>query len=201
MLNFIQILARIPPEFLAQDNARVDWKYLLREIWSTGFGDREAELIIKDITPTRAVDPMIENQLFEVGRGDEVTVSPIDDDMQHAQVHNAWLQSAEGQQLPDQVKQQLIQHIQRHAASYVMKQQAAQQQAAQAAMAQLQGGGGQAPGPGGPQSAAPGAPPGPPGPGGPLTPSRNVMPEPPGRPPQTANAGDIERRLPRTNMQ
>lgn len=204
LLNFIQILARIPPQFLAQDNARVDWKYLLREVWSTGFGDREAEMIVKDITPTRAVDPLIENQLFEVGRGDEVTVSPVDDDMQHAKIHNEYLQSPDGQALPEPVKMQLIQHIQRHAASYAMKQQVAQQQAQQAAMAQLQGGQpGQPPGPGGPgNGTAPGSPPpGSPGPGGSMTPSGNVMPEPPGRPPQTTNESDIQRRLPRTNMQ
>lgn len=200
MLNFIQILARIPPQFLAQDNARVDWKYLLREIWSTGFGDREAELIIKDITPTRAVDPQIEDQLFEVGRGDEVTVSPADDDMAHAQVHNAFLQSPEGQALPDPVKLELMQHIQRHAASYAMKQQAAQQQAMQAALQAQQAGQPQAPG-AQTNGTAPGpSPQGPPG-SGTMTPSRNVMPEPPGRPPQTANDGDIQRRLPRGNIQ
>jgi len=199
MLNFIQILARIPPQFLAQDNARVDWKYLLREIWATGFGDREAEMIIKDITPTRAVDANIENQLFEVGRGDEVTVSPIDDDMAHAQNHNAFLQSPDGQALLDPTKMQVMQHIQRHAASFAMKQQAAQQQAEQAAMAQLQqtmGGGGQGAPPGGPPGAGAGGPGGPP-----AGPPGMPPPENPGRPPQTTNAGDLERRLPRGTMQ
>jgi hypothetical protein len=193
MLNFIQILARIPPEFLAQDNARVDWKYLLKEIWATGFGDREASLIIKDITPTRAVDAALENDLFEVGRGDEVTVSPIDDDMAHANIHNTYLQ--QHQDLPDLVKMQIMQHIQRHAASYAMKEQVKQQQAEQAAMQQAMGGaapGGQRPQPGANGQG---------GQGGSMTPSRNVMPEPPGRPPQTANDGDIQRRLPRDNIQ
>jgi len=208
MLNFIQILARIPPDFLAQDNARVDWKYLLREIWATGFGDREATQIIKDITPTRAIDATIENDLFAVGRGEEVTVSPIDDDQAHAQVHNAYLQSQEGQGLPPEAKQQLVKHIQRHAASFAMKQQAAQQQAEQQQMAEavsqltagaqagqaLMGGGG-----GGGQPGVPGNGAG--TPGGPVTPSRNVFPEPPGRSPQTANEGDIERRLPRGVVQ
>jgi len=204
MLNFIQILARIPPEFLAADNARVDWKYLLREIWATGFGDREATQIIKDITPTRAVDATIENDLFRVGRGDEVTVSPIDDDNAHAQVHNAFLQSDEGIALHPAVQQQLIMHIQRHAASFAMKQQAQQEQQRQQEMQQAQqelmagaqmgkqlfGGGN-----GGAGGMGPGTP------GGPVTKSRNVMPEPPGRPPQTANEGDIERRLPRGVME
>jgi len=199
MLNFIQILARIPPDFLAQDNARVDWKYLLRQIWSTGFGDREAEQIIKDITPTRAVDPEIENQLFVVGRGDEVTISPLDDDQKHAQVHAQFLQSPEGQALPDFTKNQLVQHIQRHAASFVMKQQMAQAQAAQQAQQAIQQAQGQ---PQQPQGGRPGqGQPGPQAPGGPVTPSRNVMPEPPGRPPQTTNEGDLQRRLPRTPMQ
>jgi len=202
MLNFIQILARIPPDFLAQDNARIDWKYLLREIWATGFGDREAQQIIKDITPTRAVDATIENELFQVGRGEEVTVSPLDDDMAHAHVHNQFLQT-EGQSLPPDVQQQLIQHIQRHAASFAMKQQAQQQQEMQQAMQQLMAGmqaGNQMVGQGGgPGGAPPGNGAG--SPGGPVTPSRNVMPEPPGRPPQTANEGDIERRLPRGNIQ
>jgi hypothetical protein len=195
MLNFIQILARIPPDFLAQDNARIDWKYLLREIWATGFGDREANMIVKDITPTRAVDAAIEDELFAVGRGEEVTVSPIDDDMAHAQIHNQYLQGA-GAELPDMVKMQLMTHIQRHAASYAMKEMAKAQQAEQAAMAQAMGGPA-------PQQGTPGAigPPGPSGPGGPVTPSRNVFPEPPGRSPQTANESDIERRLPRGEMQ
>jgi hypothetical protein len=190
MLNFIQILARIPPEYLAQDNARVDWKYLLKEIWATGFGDREASLIIKDITPTRAVDAPLENDLFEVGRGDEVTVSPIDDDMAHATIHNSYLQTHPD--LPDPVKLQIMQHIQRHAASYAMKEQVKQQQAEQAAMQQAMGGA--APGAQRPQPGANGQ-------GNSMTPSRNVMPEPPGRPPQTANEGDIQRRLPRDNIQ
>src|SRR5262249_56135259 len=64
MLNFIQILARIPPDFLAQDNARVNWKYLLREIWATGFGDREAQHIITTIHPTRTAHPPTHNELY-----------------------------------------------------------------------------------------------------------------------------------------
>jgi hypothetical protein len=195
MLNFIQILARVPPEFLAQDNARVDWKYLLREIWSTGFGDKEAQLIIKDINPTRAVDAKIENELFTAGRGADVTVSPMDDDMQHAQLHTQFLQT-EGRMLPPEQQQELIQHIQRHAASFAMKQQQQQQAAEQAALQQQMAlaGGGAEPGGGGVPGNGAGTP------GGPVTPSRNVFPEPPGRPPQTANDGDIERRLPRGTM-
>ena len=192
MLNFIQILARIPPEFLAQDNARVDWKYLLREIWATGFGDREAQLIIKDMNPTRMVDAWIENDLFKIGRGEEVTVSPLDNDMQHAQMHNQFLQG-EGMGLPPETQQSLMLHIQRHAASYAMKQIQAQQQAEQAAMAQAMGGAAPTPDQNGNPQAN--------GQGNSMTPSRNVMPEPPGRPPQTANDGDIQRRLPRGNIQ
>jgi len=180
------------------DNARVDWKYLLREIWSTGFGDREAELIVKDIQPTRAVDPEIENQLFEIGRGDEVTVSPIDDDTKHAEIHGSYLQSLAGMALPQAVQVLLMQHIQRHAASFAMKQMAQQQQMLQAQQAAAQG---QPPGSGDPTQAPPSGPPGSPGQGNSMTPSRNVMPEPPGRPPQTTNDGDLQRRLPRSNMQ
>jgi hypothetical protein len=208
MLNFIQILAKIPPEFLAQDNARVDWKYLLREIWATGFGDRESQMIIKDINPTRAVDASIEDELFGVGRGEEVTVSSLDDDMAHANVHNAFLQSPEGMQLPEFTKGQVMVHIQRHAASYAMKQMAKQQQEEQAAIQQLMAGaqaGRELMGQGNGAQGGPGAPPGgaPPNGAAPgsMTPSGNVMPEPPGRPPQTANAGDIERRLPRGVME
>jgi hypothetical protein len=198
MLNFIQILARVPPEFLAQDNARVNWKYLLREIWATGFGDREAQQIITDIQPTRTVDAYIENELFRVGRGREVTISPLDDDMQHAQMHDDLF----AEDLPPEVKQQVAMHIQRHAASYAMKQlqkQAEAQQAAQQAMM----GGAAPPGPGGPPGAAPGASPGPPGAGGPppgpggMNPSGYALPQAPGRLPQTANEGDIQRQMPR----
>ena len=202
MLNFIQILARIPPDYLAQDNARVDWKYLLRNIWSTGFGDKEAQLIIKDIQPTRAVDAVIENELFKVGRGDEVTVSQLDNDIEHANSHNKYLQeNAEG--MPEPTREQLMLHIQRHAASYAMKEMAKQQQAAQAAQQQALGGvaaaltgqagaGGGQPGQGDAEN----------GQAGPvMTPSRTVMPIAPGRTPQTANEGDIERRLPRDTME
>lgn len=207
MLNFIQILARIPPEFLASDNARVDWKYLLRQIWATGFGDKEAQLIIKDITPTRTVDAVIENQLFAVGRGEEVTVSQLDDDLSHANLHNQWLQEQQGQ-VPPVVAQQMMQHIQRHAASYAMKQMQAQQEAEQAAMAEQMGGaaaslqqGGPAGAGGGPGGGGGAPPSGANGQAGPMTPSRTVMPMAPGRTPQTTNESDIERRLPRGTME
>jgi hypothetical protein len=188
MLNFIQILARIPPEFLAQDNARVNWKYLLREIWATGFGDREAQEIITDITPTRTVDAAVENELFRVGRGREVTISPIDDDMAHAQVHDDVL----GEDVPPEVKQQVAVHIQRHAASFAMKELQKQAQAQQAAQQAMMGGAapGGPPGPPGPNGGAP------PGPGG-MNPSGYAMPQAPGRLPQTADEGDLQRQLPR----
>jgi hypothetical protein len=188
MLNFIQILARMPPDFLAQDNARVNWKYLLREIWATGFGDREAREIITDIVPTRTVDAAIENELFRIGRGKEVTISPLDDDMAHAQAHDDLF----GEDLPPDVKEEAAAHIQRHAASYVMKQLKAQAQAQQAAQQQAMGGAAPA-GPGGPGA---GAPPPPPGPGG-MNPSRYAMPQAPGRLAQTADEGDLQRQLPR----
>ena len=198
MLNFIQILARIPPDFLAQDNARVNWKYLLREIWATGFGDKEAQQIITDITPTRTVDAYIENELFRVGRGSEVTISPLDDDMQHAQMHDPLLQEPD---LDPAVKQMVAQHIQRHAVSYAMKELQKQQQAEQAAQAQLMGGAApQGPGmggngAGGPSQAAPGQVPQPGA--GPTNPSRYVMPNAPGRLAQTTDEGDLQRQMPR----
>jgi hypothetical protein len=184
MLNFIQILARIPPEFLAQDNARVNWKYLLREIWATGFGDREAQEIITDITPTRTVDAAIENELYRVGRGREVTISPLDDDMAHAQLHDDLF----GEDLPPEVKQQVATHIQRHAVSQVMKQLQQQAKAQQAAQQQMMGGAAPVPGAGN------GGPP--PGPGG-MNPSGYALPNAPGRLPQTADEGDLQRQMPR----
>jgi hypothetical protein len=198
MLNFIQILARIPPDFLAQDNARVNWKYLLREIWATGFGDREAEQIITDIMPTRVVDAYVENELFRVGRGAEVTVSPLDQDQEHADMHGKLLTEPD---LDPEVVELVMRHIQKHGQSFAMKQIQAQQQAEQAAMAQMMGGaaaGGGA-GTGGPGQGPGGATGGPPGAPGPMTASRTVMPNAPGRLPQTTSDSDVARALTRSS--
>src|SRR4029450_5010165 len=105
------------------------WNALLRELWPTGFGDREAQEIITDITPTRTVNAYIENELYRVGRGREVTISPLDDDMEHAQMHDDLF----AEDLAPEVKQQVATHIQRHAASFAMKQLQKQAEAKEAA--------------------------------------------------------------------
>ena len=209
MMNFLQILARVPPDFLQQDNATVDWRYLLTQVWAIGFGDQEAERIIKDIQPTRAVDGDIENELFLLGRGDEVTVSPLDDDMKHAEEHDKLLHRRD---LPDEVKGEVMAHVKRHAASYAMKKMQAQQQQEQqqqqqqlqqiAQVAQIVGmlGGGRGGGKGqGGLAALLGG-----GQGGgdgtqppTMTDGRTVMPTAPGRLPSTMGEGDVQRRLPR----
>jgi hypothetical protein len=94
----------------------------------------------------------------------------------------------------------VAQHIQRHAVSYAMKELQKQQQAQMAAAQQMMGGaamGGN--GAGAPNQAAPGPGPSQPGagPAGGMNPSRYAMPQAPGRLPQTANEGDLQRQMPR----
>jgi hypothetical protein len=177
MLNFIQIISRLPPEALAQDNARIDWKYLLRTVWATGFGDREAALVVKDIEPTRTIDAYVENELFVLGRGKEVTVSPNDNDEEHLQMHDVILQDP---RLDLAIRNEMMEHMKRHAASMQMKQQQAMQQQAMQALQPLlaaaQGGA-----PGGPQQGN----------------GANPPPQNPGRLPNVTTDADVQRTMPR----
>jgi hypothetical protein len=168
MIGFFQQIARMPPELLAQENARISLKFLLRSIWSEGLQLPEAERLIEDVQPVRALDAELENQLYLASRADEVRISPADDDMRHLRIHDALLGPASG--LRPEVTQQVIQHMQEHMTGMLTKRLMQMQQA--------QGGGrgglGAMPGRGG------------------LLPPQN-----PGRMAQTASPDDLARTMDR----
>ena len=189
LLTAVQVFARIPAEVLAQQNAQIDWLYLVRQIWGEGFGMRDADRVIKEIRPTVSVDAKLENELFAVERGYEVEVSPGDNDLEHAKVHDEMLGDP---RITPVAQQQLQQHVRAHMSAFVMKQmlqqQAQQQQAlAQAAvpLAAILGGGG---GGGGQR---------PPGQGPPNSGGEGRMPLAPGRTAATSSLDDVFRGLPR----
>lgn len=144
MVNYLQIVSRIPPQMLEMQNAELNLPYLLRTIWGDGFGLRGADNIIKDKVRLVSMDPRIENDLFIVGRGEEAKVSQGDNDQQHAQVHSQLLQRPD---LDSFTMQQVQAHLHEHQASAIAKQMLAQQQ--QMAQQQQQLAGGQ---PGAPQN-------------------------------------------------
>lgn len=171
MIGFFQQVSRLPPELLAQENARISMKYLLRAIWSEGLQLPEAERLIEDIQPVRALDAQLENELYEAGRPDEVKLSPADEDLKHIQVHDALLKPGE---LDDQeIFQKVVEHIQEHLSAMVAKQ----------VMQQMQSQG-QLGGPGGM-------------PGGPPQPSGMQPPQNPGRMAQTGGQEDLNRTMDR----
>ena len=140
MVNFLQIASQIPPEYFQSQNAVLDLKWLLRAIWSDGFGLRNPERVVRDAQKLTATDPRVENELFLANRGTEVQLSQGDDDQLHAQVHAL---AADDPKTPPNIRQELLVHIQEHIQSFQQKQVAQ----AQAAIAQqLQG---MLPGPGG----------------------------------------------------
>ena len=176
MVNFLQIVSRIPPQMLQMENARLSLTYLLKTLWTDGFQLPEAERLIREIQPVRSLDPALENQLILSGRVDDVAVSPADDDQKHAQIHDQLL----GPGILDPVTaERTIAHVKAHVAAMLTK-----------AMMQAQGGGGGGgqPGlPGTPQNGAPG------GPGNASGSGALAGPTAPGRLAQTNDAGDLAR--------
>lgn len=186
MLTMLQILARVPPQVFASQNKQVDYAYLVKQIWTVGFEQQDADRLLVDIQPVRSLDPESENQLIVMGRGDEVKVSPADQDQQHLQIHDQVMQD---QSVPMDLKAQMFEHMRAHMAGMIAK------QLMQAGI-----------GPDGqplqqPGQEATGDPNQPPQnantQGGPVTSGRTVMPQAPGRTPSTTTDADVQRRQPR----
>lgn len=186
MLNFLQLGSRIPPEVLQSQNIEIDFAYLLRSIWGEGMNLPHADRVIRDKVKQKTVDPRIENEIFSVGRGEEVLVSPGDDDDKHMAVHGQMLMEPG---LDPAVGARIQLHIQQHQAAKQSKAILAQQQAQAQMMAQAQqASGGQPPGGGAGGGNGNGAAPG-------------VPPANPGRMQQTSGLDDLMRQLPRGGQQ
>lgn len=153
---------------LAQENARISLKYLLRQIWSEGLGLPEPDRLIEDIQPVRAIEAEMENVLFKTGRSDEVKISPADDDMRHLKTHDHLLKPGV---LDPAVYESVARHMQEHLKGLIAKQQMQQMQATGQLPAPGQGGG-PAQGGGGPDQA-----------------------QNPGRPATTAGPEDVNRTM------
>jgi ribosomal protein L24E len=175
MANGIGMLTKLPPDQLAAQNAEIGWVDLIRDYFEIGLGLPRQQVLryIRDKAPQTTIDPDIENQLFLVGRGQEIVVAQADNDEQHAVAHQKLLEK--GGLEPD-VAKLVFAHLQAHVASHIAKEQMkmlAQQQAS--------------------QQGPPGA--GPPGNGngGP----RLAAPLGPGRPRSTMGFDDLLRAMPR----
>lgn len=179
MINFLGMVAKLPPDALQSQNIEIDLKTLLRDIYGQGLGLRNAEGIVRDKTPMKSLDWRLENDLFRAGMGVEVQVSPKDPHLEHAKGHDLLLRDPG---IDPRVKTLVMQHVQQHLAAMVAAQMAAQMPPAQPGM----------PGPGGPG----GPPPGGMMPGGPRLPA----PMGPGRMAQTGGFDDLLRQLPREGM-
>ena len=129
--QFVQVAGRLPPQMLAQENIRINWKYLLQAVWSMGFQLPDADRVIQSNVPVVATAPDIENELLRIGRFEDVMVSPADKDADHIRSH---LEAARTEIEPV-IQAAFTQHIQRHELAMVAKQVMAQQQA----MGQMQG--------------------------------------------------------------
>jgi len=172
MVQFGQMVSRIPPEILAQQNVEIGWAYLLRQIWTDGMDLRDGHRVVRDRSQQKVVDPQIENELFRQGQGDEVEVSPGDDDLKHSKAHDQLL----GQKLSAPIETQVVAHIRSHMASFMTKKLMEQMQAEQQGAGMIPGvGGGGAPGGGG----------------------NGTAPFNPGRPSATGGLDDLFRSLPR----
>lgn len=189
MSAFLQILGRIPQELFAADNIKVRIGEFCKILYEDGMMLPFASRVFQEVQPVRGVAPELENELFRQGRGEEVKVSPADDDAKHLQVNGLLLID---QTLPPEIRDLVMQHMQQHIISQQAKQMMLmQQQAMQAA------GGGPGMMPNGD-----GAPPvpGQPGVGG-NGQDRLAMPDAPGRLPTTTSIADIARRMPRPGGQ
>lgn len=125
LVNYLQIASKIPPQLLAQQGVQIDYAQILQQIWIY-MGMNNAESVIKPLKPMHSLDPRLENDLFVVGRGDEVTVVEGDNDDKHLQAHDAGLAN---DKLEGWHRAQLMQHIQQHAVSKIAKQVMQQQRA------------------------------------------------------------------------
>jgi hypothetical protein len=122
----------------------------------------------------RAIQAELENELYKIGRPDEVTVSPADDDAEHLRVHDQLMRKPE--KMAPEVLQALVLHMKEHMTAMMAKQVMQQMQAAQQAGGAGMGGGLMLEGPMGEASSG----------------AMN-----PGRLPMTATQGDLGRTMDR----
>lgn len=179
MIGFLQTVGN--PDLmtaLQQENKRVSIANLVTDIYSIGLQLPGVERIIQEIQPVRALDAKLENELYLVGRGDDVTVSPADDDMKHIMEHDALLKPGKLKR-PEQFAE-VMAHVKAHVEAMMAKQMMQQMQA----MQQMGGMGGMPPMPPGML----------PPPGGEGQPEGAMNP---GRPPQTSSPEDLNRTMDR----
>lgn len=178
-IQFLALVSKIPPQMLEAEGIKIGLKFLLRDIYGTGLGLRNAERVVADVVRPYSVDWRLENDLFRAGMGAEVFVSERDNHAEHARGHDLVLGDPN---LPASVAQQVRAHIEAHVTAGIMQQMSQQQGGLLQALRGMGPGGG-------------GAPPGPNGNG--MGPPPGGMPGGPGRLPQTTSLDDLFRRLPR----
>lgn len=181
--GFFQTVMRVPPQMWQAAGVKLDLEMLVQTLWTDGFQLPDGHRLIQKADPVRSLDPELENELFEVGRGDDVTVSPADDDMAHMKAHDRLL--GPGNDLDPNTQQLVMKHIQAHVAGMVAKHLMQQQQAMQQAPPQGP------PRPGMPGGGMPG------GPGNASGSGALAMPQAPGRIAQTDDMGDVQRQADR----
>ena len=144
-LNFLNIAAGIPPELTEQQGFRINFKHLIKMVY-TGTGLPDVDNIIEDIVYSLpGIPPEMEYELLEAGR--KVDASPVDTPENHA-LHIRAHMSYEPP--TDLARVRLQEHIASHMMAMQkaqMLEQAMQEQAAQALS------GGQTPGQPGPMAA------------------------------------------------
>lgn len=182
MNGFLQIMSRIPPEVLAQDNTRFRVGAFLKVLYTEGLLLPHAERVFQEAQPVRAVAAELENGLFRQGHADDVTVSPADQDIEHLQHHATMLMDP---QLDPAIRAAVETHLEEHFKALLAKNMMMAQQAAMQAAGVGSGMGGGMLG-GGPTP-----------PGGGNGSDRLMMPDAPGRMAATASMDDVARRMPR----
>ena len=148
MITFLGIASKLPPEMLAAEGIRIRVGRLCKAIWTEGFQLPQAEQIIEEIQKQVTIDPRVENDLFRLGRGEDVRVSEADQDDEHIREHTAYLPRLAQQPEPARLLQK---HIQGHQAAKIAKHLLqVRQQMQQQAQLGAAGGGGTPPANGGP---------------------------------------------------
>jgi hypothetical protein len=151
MERLLPLLAQA--EQASQGNLKVDYPYILRRLWSDGFGLHGAALAFTTPDDVKSIDPAWENELLLQDR--PVQVHPGDDDMQHLQAHYAIIPRVQNN--PERLAA-TIAHIQETEQAMQAKDLARQKQAMMMQQQMLMGPGGpggQSGGGGTPQGARP----------------------------------------------
>lgn len=150
MERLLPLLAQISQAPGAQ--IQIDYGYILRRLWSDGFGLHGASLAFKTPDDVKSIDPAWENELLLTDR--PVTVHPGDQHLQHLQTHYPLLQDPRVRNDPERLAS-LIQHLQATEEAMQAQMLAMQQQAMQQMLAGPGGPGGPSGGNGMPQGARP----------------------------------------------